>query len=86
MKRIIFVIFGIQMNPVELMQRKSGNAFNIFKKTLNKLQKINTLIDTHKQASLDAIAMHQKNHDDLNAQQAQNLKLVDKLNDFVNPA
>ena len=85
MKRVIFAILGISLNPVHLMQRRSGKAFNIFKKTLTRLQKVNALIDEHKKASLEAIAQHQQAHDELHAQQVQNLKLVEKLNEFVNP-
>lgn len=72
-------------NPIAQMQKKSGSAFNIFKKTLNKLQKINDMIEGHKATAIAAIEAHQSNHQILSAQQDQNNKLIVKLDEFVNP-
>lgn len=86
MKKLILVfqvLFG--GDPVAKMQRKSGDAFNIFKKTLKRLQTVNDSINVHKAAVMAAIEAQQTAHSTLVTQQEQNDKLINKLNEFVNP-
>jgi len=66
------------------LQKRSENALSIFHKTVADIKGVNTEIEAEQQKLRDAISKKEKSHSQLEVQKIQNLKISDKIEQFLN--
>lgn len=76
-------LFGIDY--VSFLTKKSENVFNVFTKTVKKLESLNDSIGIHRDEKAEAIKAAQAAHVALVNRMEANTKMITKLNEFTKP-
>ena len=77
------VIDTIRGNSITSLQKKSQNAFVVFKKTLDNLTKVNVKINEVEAKKLDKQRLLAEEIEALGQQRALNNRLVEKITEFI---